>query len=309
MLFVSENLNLRVFVTVAEIGNIKEAAEKICRTASAVSMTLKQLEQEVGGPLFESDRKNNLTALGAFVLQTGQTQINNYDKAVATIRAYADNKIGHLTLACVPSVAANLIPSLLPDFIKDRPDVEIELFDIDSRNVRLMIESGQADIGIAGEPKSSALIKFQPLFYDRFKIICNSTNPLIKLNRPIQWSDLTEKKLILNGASEKISTPEYRVLSDTASITVRNVTSLLALINASMGITLLPALAAINLPESVVALELEDINVTRAVGLIERHNTSRSPVAAAFHEFLLDAMPDLIGKLGLSFYNSQMHLS
>jgi len=290
---------LRVFITVAEIGNIKEAAEKVCRTASAVSMTLKQLEQEVGGPLFESDRKNSLTALGSFVLQTGKAQINSYDKAIATIRAYAQNKIGNLTLACVPSVAASLIPLLLPEFIKERPGIEVELFDIDSRSVRLMLESGQADIGIAGKPKSGALVAFEPLFCDRFKVICSSKNPLVQLNRSIQWLDLTGKELILNGASDKISISEYRTLSDNASITVRNVTSLLALINAGMGVTLLPALAAIDLPENVVALELEDTNLTRTVGLIERHNTSRSPVALAFREFLLDTMPSLIGKFGL----------
>lgn len=290
---------LRVFVTVAEIGNIKEAADKICRTASAVSMTLKQLETEVGGPLFESDRKNSLTALGAFVLQTGQTQINNYDKAINTIRAYADNKIGHLSLACVPSVVANLFPRVLPYFIKQRPGVEIELFDSDSRNVRLMIETGQADLGVAGRPKSSALVTFEPLFQDRFKVICNANSHLAQLNRNIQWHDLTATELILNGASDSIGNIEYRDLSDNASITVRNVTSLLALVNAGMGVTLLPSLAAVNLPANVIALDLAATDVTRTVGLIERHNISRSPIASAFREYLLKKTPSLITQLGL----------
>ena len=289
---------LRVYVTVAEIGNIKEAAEKICRTASAISMTLKQLEQEVGGPLFESDRKNSLTALGEFVLQTGKTQIESYDKAIATIRAFAHNKIGSLTLACVPSVAVNLIPSILPDFINERPGVAIELFDIDSRNVRLMIESGQADVGIAGKPKSSALVNFQPLFRDRFKVLCSSEVALAHLNRAVRWADLKEETLILNGASEKILSPQYQALAENASITVRNVTSLIALAKSGSGVTLLPALAATNLPEGVVALELEDTSVERVVGILERHGISRSPVAVSFREYVLEKLPNLAIQFG-----------
>ncbi|MFT5446017.1 MAG: DNA-binding transcriptional LysR family regulator [Gammaproteobacteria bacterium] len=59
---------LRCFVAVAQSGKLVDAAEKLGRTPSAVSMMLKQFEQHLGAPLFESERKNRLTALGAFAL-------------------------------------------------------------------------------------------------------------------------------------------------------------------------------------------------------------------------------------------------
>ena len=52
---------LRALVAVAEHGNIKDAAEQLHRTTSALSMTLKQIEDRLGGPLFEADRKQTLT--------------------------------------------------------------------------------------------------------------------------------------------------------------------------------------------------------------------------------------------------------
>jgi DNA-binding transcriptional LysR family regulator len=290
---------LRVFVTVAELGNIKEAAEQLGRTASAVSMALKQVEEEVGGPLFETDRKSSLTALGSFILETGRIQIANYDRAIGRIRAFARNRIGHLTLATVPSVAANLLPSLLPRFVQDRPDVEIELFDIDSRSVRSTVEAGQTDLGIAGQPSSNALVSFEPLFRDRFKIICSTSCRLARLGRSICWSDLEKEVLIRNGAAEKIQTPEYRALSETATITVRNVTSLFALAKSGFGITLLPALTTTDLPAGVAALELADNGVERTVGLLQRHGATPSPVASAFRAFLFEDIPALVGKLGL----------
>lgn len=290
---------LRVFVAVADAGNIKDAADKLCRTASAVSMTLKQLELDVGRPLFETDRKNALTALGAFVLETGRTQIQSYDQAVGRIHAFADNRIGRLALASVPSVAANLVPALLPDFVADRPGVEVELYDLDSHNVRLFVESGQANIGISGRPANTSMVSFEPLFRDRFKLICSVDNPLAKNSQPLKWSDIEDEVLITNGAAEKINSPDYRRLSEKASFMVPNVTSLIALAKAGLGVTLLPALSTIDLPRGIVALELEDEKIERVVGMLMSRKASHDPVTIAFREYLQSKMPKLAHRLKL----------
>ncbi|MBB4304733.1 DNA-binding transcriptional LysR family regulator [Rhodobium orientis] len=290
---------LRAFVTVAEAGNIRDAAKKLCRTPSAVSMTLKQLEEEVGGPLFETDRKNSLTALGAFMLETGAMQVDSYDRAIERVHAFAENRIGRLTLASVPSVAANLIPQILPRFVADRNEVEIEMFDIDSRSVRAMVESGQVDLGIAGRPAPDAPVSFMPLFRDRFRVICSTDSRLARINRPLRWSDLRRENLILNGASERIKAPSYKALSDRATMTVRNVTTLVALARSGFGVTLLPALSTTDLPMGVVARDLADTSVERVVGIVERNGITLSPVAAAFRKVLVEELPPLVASLGL----------
>ena len=62
---------LRVFRAVAEQGSLARAADVLGRTPSAVSMMLSQFEWHIGAPLFETDRKNRLTTLGALVLAFG----------------------------------------------------------------------------------------------------------------------------------------------------------------------------------------------------------------------------------------------
>ena len=290
---------IRTFVAVAEAGNIRDAAERLCRTASAVSMTLKQLERQVGGELFSTDRKSMLTPLGAYLLEAGRLQIQSYDSTVSRIQAYARNQIGRLALASVPSVAANLVPALLPRFVRDRPGIEIELLDMDSRNVSRFVESGQADLGIAGRPQSNALVDFEPLFRDRFQVVCSAECALARIGGPVPWEALEGENLILNGASEKIHSPSYRALSRKATMQVRNVTSLLALAKANFGATLLPALTAVNLPDGVAALDLADEDVWRVVGLLSRRNAVPSPVAAAFRLYVLDETPALLRQLGL----------
>lgn len=283
---------LRVFVAVAEAGNIKDAGEQLCRTASAISMALKQLEQHLGGALFETDRKSALTPLGAFVLETGRAQIQSYDQAIEKIQGFADSRVGRLILASVPSVAANLVPALLPDFVASRPGVKVELFDLDSHNVRLFVESGQANIGISGRPANTSMVSFEPLFLDRFKLICNVDNPLANKRQPLKWSDIEGQVLIANGASEKIASREYRKLSEKASYMVPNVTSLMALAKAGLGVTLLPALSTINLPSGIVALDLEDENTERVVGLVMNRKTTSDPVTIAFRDHVRTQLPN-----------------
>jgi DNA-binding transcriptional LysR family regulator len=65
---------LRNFVAVAALGNLNDAADRLGRAPSAVSMSLKQLEEHLGAPLFASDRKNRLTALGRFTLAEGSRE-------------------------------------------------------------------------------------------------------------------------------------------------------------------------------------------------------------------------------------------
>jgi len=290
---------LRVYMTVAEIGNIRDAADRLGRTPSAVSMALKQLEGEIGAPLFESDRKNALTALGRFTLEKAQAQVRGFDRAVASVRAFAQHRIGNLTIACVPSVAAKLMPELLRGYVAAWPGVELELFDVDSIGVAGLVESGQADLGLAGRPRTAGVLDFAPLFRDRFRLVCGASSRLAGLGRPVRWGDLRGETLIRNGASEAIEAEGYRALAAEATLMLRNVTSLIAMAGSGLGVTLLPALSTAALPPGVVACDLEDGAVMREVGIIERKAATRSPAAASFLDLLLAESRALIAELGL----------
>lgn len=290
---------LRVFVTVAEIGNIRDAAERLGRTPSAISMALKGLEEEIGADLFETERKNALTAVGRYVLETARVQILGFDRAISAIRAYAHNRIGKLAVACVPSVAASLMPGLLEQFIAQRPGVEVELFDIDTASVAALVELGQVDLGIAGRPRTRGTLQCTPLFSDRFRVVCRADAPLARLGRPLEWSDLDGETIIRNGASQTIEAPAYKALAERAPLMVRNVTSLIAMAGSGLGVTLLPALSTARLPDGVVARDLADNTAIREVVVMEQKGRSQSPVAAAFIALVAEECACAAPALGL----------
>lgn len=272
---------LRVLLEVADLGNIKDAAEKIGRTPSAVSMALKQLEAHLGGPLFESDRKTRLTSLGEYVLLVARAEVRGFDRSVAAIQAYARNEIGRLEVACVPSVATQLMPAALSAFLAQRPDIELEVSDADSESVERAIERQRVELGIAGRPGSSGIIDFTPVFRDRFVLVCSRQNPLARSEAPVRARELAATRFIANGASARMRDPELQEISQASRLMVRNVTSLLALVRADFGVTVLPALSAAADP-TVCCRPLEGEGLFREVGLLWRSGRALSPVVEAF---------------------------
>lgn len=278
---------LRVFVTVAECGNIRDAADRLFRTQSAISMTLKQVEDHLRAPLFESDRKHSLTDLGRFVLGVAKVLLRDHDTAIDLIEEYASGGSGRLRIASVPSVAALLIPDMLARFLVNRPTAEIDLVDTDSADVRRLVATGQADLGIASAAPAEGGLLSVPIFEDSMQVVCPTNSPLGQQAGPLDWRDLEPVALILNETTRGIQAAEFQALAARTKLRVRNVTSLLAMVRAGVGVTLLPGLATVGLPPSLVARPLSDQSCRRQVCLLRRDGRVQSPLAAAFQQHFI----------------------
>lgn len=258
---------LRAFVTVAENGNLREAAEKFGRTQSALSMTLKQLEAELGGVLFETDRKRDLTDLGHYVLAVASQMLLDHDKGIDQIEQYAKGKSGRLRLASVPSVAALVLPDLLRSFMLMSKGAEIDLVDTDSAAVRKAVASGKADLGIASPGRGMEGLESEFLFSDPLFLVCRSDSALAGKFSPIEWNELAGEALIMNETLAGLESPGFRELAATSRLTVRNVLSLLAMVRSGAGITILPGLATRSLASELAVVPLADPDCSRQVCL------------------------------------------
>lgn len=281
---------LRVFVTVAECGNIRDAADRLFRTQSAISMTLKQIEDHLGAPLFESDRKHSLTELGSYVAGVARVLLRDHDTAIDLIEQHAFGNTGRLRIASVPSVAALLIPEMLAKFLADRPTAEIDLVDTDSADVRKLVATGQADLGIASMGDEDPGLIVTPTFEDHMQLVCLANSALAQNSGPVDWSDLKDVSLILNETTRGIKAQDFQVIAERTKLRVRNVTSLLAMVRAGIGVTLLPGLATVGLPSMLVARAIGDLSCRRQVCMLRREGRVQSPLARAFQEHFVSAI-------------------
>ncbi len=285
---------LRSFIAVAEAGDLAGAGTRIGRTPAALSMTLKQMEADLGGgALFEGERKARLTPLGAYTLLQARKAVNECDALVANIRNFANGELGMAQVAAVPTAATRVIPLAIQRLRAKRPEARVELRDFDSAAVVQAVSIGAVDFGIATLAGVETGIETEFLLEDPFVLVCPARHPLVDLHRPIRWSDIDANEFIANGLCASICLSQVADLTNRARLTVRNTTSLIAFIEQGFGITLLPALAA---PQSntLRTLKLEDGSVRRRLDLLMRQGSSPSPAAAALLLEVRDVVKEMV---------------
>ena len=199
--------HLRVFVAVAEAGELQQAAAHLGRTPAALSMTLKQLEDELGGSLFENERKGRLTPLGQFALEQSRPVVSLCANAVNEMRHFAMGRSGLVQVAAVPSAAALLLPKTLRRLRTQRPDVRVQLRDIDSSAVIKAVLEESVDVGIATVVGNQPDLSVSTLLLDPFVWVCPPGHPLTKLRRNVRWEDIEPDDFIANGLCAGLGVP------------------------------------------------------------------------------------------------------
>ncbi|AZG10951.1 LysR family transcriptional regulator [Pigmentiphaga sp. H8] len=280
---------LRTFVAVVDTGALVEAGDRMGRTPAALSMTLKQIESELGGALFEGERKNRLTPLGRHVHLQAQRALHAFDAALAQMRGYARGGQGIARIAAVPSAATRLLPAAIARMRATHPGVRIDLRDIDSAAVIQAVSAGVVDFGIATAPASSAHpdLNAEPLLKDPFVLVCPAGHRLNALKRPVRWRDIDPAEFIANGLCSRFSSPELSRLVEQAPLNLHNTTSLLTFVAQGFGVTLLPTMA-VTASRTVRLLPLADHGATRSLDLITQRDASLSPASQAMLERVLD---------------------
>ena len=271
---------LRCFRTVADAGSLADAAQILGRTPSAISMMLKQFEDHIGAPLFESARKSHLTPLGALVHAEAHRELSHFDRTINAIEALARAEEGLVRLAVTPSVAQTFMPPILERFMQLRPSVRIEMRDTDSAAVRRNLVQGDADIGMASLPPMAGFDRVL-VFSDAYGVVCPKDHALARDWSSLGWDDLTGTQFIANGLCAQISDPAFRPILDASHLMVHSTSSILSLVRAGAGVTVLPERAVLPDFKDLVFLPLNDTATRREVWMITPSGSALPPAAAA----------------------------
>ena len=278
---------LRCFAEVARHGNLSDAAARLGRSPSAVSMMLKQLQDQLGQPLFASDRKTQLTPLGAFVLDQARAELDHFSHIKQSIAAYVAGEDTVLRIGVVPS-AATFLPAVFSRVYDEMPTVRISLRDQDSEQILRGLAEGELDAGIATAPAQMFRLHRLGLLEDRFGVVCTAGHSLASLGRSITTADLHNHRFISNPLVGGLPDHSLRDLGEQAQIHVTNTVSILAMVEAGLGVTILPrttvpvgqtSLAflnlAISLPSRKVDAVFPQTSVLSKSQAVFRHALSR----------------------------------
>ena len=290
---------LRAFRVVAEKGALAEAAAALGRTPSALSMMLSQFEAHLSGPLFEGERKNRLSKLGEAVLEEAIRVTDVYDAGLETIRRLDSSIAGTVRVAAVPSVTVTLLPRVIAAFRERRPEVRLEISDLDSVAVRRRVRTDEADIGIL-TAQDDTDDEGVALWRDRLGIAFAGHGPIDRLVRQMQkpsWLMLRAEPLIVNPLCDLVPSDAARAEIVSSNLTAHNTTALLAFVQEGLGVTVLPERAVGVSNERVQIVVPEDPVVFRTIRMIENRDRRMPPAVREFWSLVQTVAQSELGPL------------
>ena len=265
---------LRYFVEVAQVGNLSKAAENLGRSPAAVSMMLKQFEEHVGAPLFETDRKNRLTSMGRFALTEAENELDHFDQTVSAILKYAESGEASIRVLSIPTAASTILPTVVAGLYTDNPKLMINVSEMLTGPILNAITVGTADIGVVNEFMLSGFpsIDSKLILSDTYGILCPRDSTIGRKNI-VYWSDLEGTSFIDSGILRYIEEPAIKKSLQSARMQVRSVSSLHAFVRSGMGVTVVSALGCRNIPNDLVFRIPEGDPIRRKVYVVW-NNTS-----------------------------------
>ena len=285
---------LRHFVWVVEYKGFHAAAEKACRTQPAISLSIKDLENKLGTAVFEKRNARTtlieLTPFGQEFLPKAKELIAHHDRLSLDMSLLREHKTGHLRIASVPSIACRMLPDVLSQFVKNLPDLHVSFYDDNSEAVLRMVENQQVDLGIASlwHQDEHSDKTFTPIWEDRIGVVCRFDHPLADANE-LHWKALRQQRLIRNGTSRLLEDSEAAPLLEDSQFYISSMMSLIAMLEAGVGITTLPWFAFPKDSATLRFIPLSEPQVIRHIGLVQLSDKSLSPAAQALADFIIES--------------------
>lgn len=283
---------LKCFAVVAQTGSLADAATVLGRTPSAVSMMLKQFEDHIGVPLFETARKSKLSPIGTLIFAQARREITHFETTINVIEGLARSEVGYLRLAVTPSVAAGLLPPLIREFVKVHPDVQLDLRDMDSAAIAEALAQEKADIGIGTLDEMDGFSRVA-LFSDPYGVVCRKDHPLAEDWARLTWQDMQDYVFIANGLCHYIRDADFAPILDRSRLMVHNTASLLGLVREGVGITVLPQMVVSDLHDDLAFLPLTDTTARRTVHMLAQPDKLLLPVARDLVHLIAARVPNI----------------
>jgi DNA-binding transcriptional LysR family regulator len=284
---------LRAFLAVARRGSFTRAAEDVALSQSAVSLSVRQLENELGLKLLDrTTRQVQLTAIGSTLVATGSRLIDELDATLRELRDIGEQHRGRVVMACVPAVARSLMPKCVVYCADKWPSISLSIDDSAASEVIRKVARGEAEFGIASGEIASADLLVQPLMDDPFRLVCRRDDPLAA-KHSVRWTQLTGRRLVMLDNTSGSRQVIEAALSSTGTqvevfLELAQPSSVLGMVETGVGIAIVPQLAAPRSDDAVLAtLRLVRPAVNRTILLLRRRDRSLSPAASAVWAALL----------------------
>lgn len=286
-------LQIRAFVAVSRFASFTLAADALRRTQPAITAQIKQLEEALGLKLIDrSTRRLRLTATGGDLVPVFARMLQDLDGIIEASRRLRSKEAGTVRVACMPSIAATLLPARIAAFRNRYPMVNFSLVDTVGERVVELVKSGDVEIGITDVPSPALELDVTPLMNDTLHAFFPAGHPLERAAHA-DIEELSRHQLILTAPGTNV-----RRMVDTAfaaegrhaaaACEAAHAATAIGLVLAGVGVALLPpSCVDLEFDSRVRGRPLEGHRFHRELAIVKMQSRTLSPAAQAFVDELL----------------------
>lgn len=283
---------LRAFDEVARQGAFAPAARELCITQSALSESIKLLEDAVGIRLFDrTTRTVGLTTAGQAFLQDVRQAFETLEQGIQNLGDLAAHRRGKVRIAAAPSVLAVLLLPVLPALRVAHPGIEVDLVEDSAEGIAQRVQAGLVDFGIGAAHPAGGELESKPLVSDAMGLIARADEPLLKAERLVaaDMATLPFVGLTTDTAISQLlaAAPGMPANVLHTPLRVSNPALLFDAVRLGLGVSIVPALTALHPMRGDLGFKvLHAPCILRRTLLIQRPRRALSPAA----QLLCDAL-------------------
>ena len=268
---------LQTVLAVAEHKNFTRAAETLSMTQPAVSHHIKQLEQEVGAPLFLRSKTGLLlTPQGEIVVSYARRMKALNERMLAELQT-AGRQLSLLRIGITHTSESNLTAAALAKYSNQKGKLKIILFTDTINNLYDMLENYELDLAIVDgaytDPRFSSML----LDTDYLTCVLSVDNPLAR-KAAVTLAELKRQKMILRTPASATRTLFESALeshgesiqSFDVTLEVDNIATIKDLIRKDLGVSILPRSACLDelRKGKIAVLPVENLSMVRETRIV-----------------------------------------
>jgi len=289
---------LRYLVAVADHRHFGKAASACCVSQPTLSMQLKKLEDILGGQLVERTNKAvHVTPLGEMVVARARQALAEAEAIMDIARRRADPDVRNIEIGVIPTLCPYLLPWAIPAIRAAYPKFKLTVYEDFTANLIARLDAYQLDAAILSVPVPHRGFESLTMFEEPFWFACNQGHPLAAPG-PIAGVELRQAEMLVLTEGHCMR-DQMLTICDASQVQVAggdfratSLETIVQMVKAGMGCTLLPGLAVRHARESGLCVRALEAKAARRVGFVWRGSYLGADDIAKLADVIVAHLPE-----------------
>jgi len=278
---------LKAFLAIANCGSFSLAAQQLFLTQPAISKRISKLEERLNHRLFDRmGRALKLTEAGRALLPKAESILRELSEVERDIQDLSGEIVGTLRIATSHHIGLHHLPPILREFSSDHGNVNLQIEFLDSEQAHEKVISGDCELAVVTlDPNMEKQLEGHPLWKDSMYSVAANDHEL-SAHKQISLKTLSEYAAILPDMNtytgriiqERFDSAKLRIEVNMATNYLETIRMM---VSVGLGWSILPKTL---IDDSMKILPINDLKLSRELGIVKLRRRSLSNAASAFFE-------------------------